>query len=158
MDPLLLVKAFSVALAAGALSFLLSEWRFYRRSFRSATNMLSGCPDNARLIRRTIGSALLLVMSALMFMGRLPQPGAHNPEQVLGLFYYWMSVLGLAMLLGLIALVDALSGVKKLGSVMSLEQARELSALAEQLRDAQADPALLEGLIVEDQDMRPHQA
>lgn len=146
MDPLILVKAFSVALATGALSFLMAEWRFYRRSFSKATDMLSGSPDTGRLLRRTVGSALLLAMSALIFMGRLPGPGQHAPDQVLGLFYYWMSVLGLALVLGMLALVDALAGVKKLGSVMSLEQARELSALAEQLREAQADPAMIEQL------------
>lgn len=158
VEPLFLVKAFSVALAAGALSFLMAEWRFYRRSFSKATDMLSGSPDTARLLRRTVGSALLLVMSALIFVGRLPEQGQSSPEQVLGLFYYWMSVLGLALVLGLVAMVDALAGVKKLGSVMSLEQAREMSALAEQLREAQADPAILEQLQLEDQDLRPDKA
>lgn len=158
MEPLFLVKAFSVALAAGALSFLMAEWRFYRRSFSKATDMLAGSPDTARLLRRSVGSALLLVMSALIFVGRLPTPGQTDPERVLGLFYYWMCVLGLALVLGLVALVDALAGMKKLGSVMSLEQARELSALAEQLREAQADPTLLEQLTIEDQDLRPDQA
>ena len=164
MDPLLLVKAFSIALAAGALSFLMAEWRYYRGSFSQATDMLSSSPDNARMIRRTVASALLLAMSALMFLGRLPEPGQTDPAQVLRLFYYWAAVLGLAMALGMIAMIDALSGVKKLGSVMSLEQAKELSALAEQLREAQAEsealpfryPALLEKLTVEDQDLRSH--
>ena len=112
----------------------------------------------------TVASALLLAMSALMFLGRLPEPGQTDPAQVLRLFYYWAAVLGLAMALGMIAMIDALSGVKKLGSVMSLEQAKELSALAEQLREAQAEsealpfryPALLEKLTVEDQDLRSH--
>jgi hypothetical protein len=153
---LTLVKAFSVALAAGALSFLLAEWRFYRNSFRKVPDMLSGSPDSGRLLRRTVGSALLVGMSAMMFMGRLPEPDHTAPEQVLHLFYYWAVVLGLAMALGLVAMIDALSGVKKLGSAVSLENARELSALAAQLREAQIDPALLEN--VEDQDLRPDQA
>lgn len=152
-----MVKAFAVVLATGALSFLLAEWRHYRKSFSRNRDMLSSSPDTPRLLRRTVGSAVLLVMSALMFVGRLPEPGQTDPDKVLGLFYYWMSVFGLAMGLGAIALVDALAGVKKLGSAMSVEQARELSALAEQLREAQADPALLEQL-VEDKDLRPDQA
>jgi hypothetical protein len=156
VDSLFLIKAFSVALAAGALSFLMAEWRHYRNSFSRATDWLSGSPDTARLLRRTVGSALLLAMSALIFMGKLPQPGSTDPDQVLKLFYYWVAVIGLAMALALVALADALAGVKKLGSAMSLEQARELSTLAEQLRDAQADPALLDTLTVEDQDLRPH--
>jgi hypothetical protein len=158
VEPLFLVKAFSVALVAGSLSFLMSEWRHYRKSFGRACGALGGAPDTGRLLRRTAGSALLLLMSALMFMGRLPEPGQTDPDKVLGLFYYWMSVLGLALVLGVIALVDALTGVKKLGSAISLEQARELSALAEQLREAKTDPSLLDKLIVEDQDLRSDQA
>ncbi len=158
MDALTLVKAFSVALAAGALSLLLSEWRFYRRSFRKVTEIFSAAPDMGRLLRRSVGSAILLVMSALMFAGRLPQKGVTEPAEALHLFYYWAAIMGLALLLGLIALADALSGVKKLGSAVSLEHARELSALSEQLRDAQIDPAQLELDIIEDQNLRPHQA
>jgi hypothetical protein len=154
VDPLFLVKAFSVVLATGALSFLLGEWRHYRNSFSRQRDMWCGSPDTPRLLRRTLGSAVLLVMSALMFMGRLPEPGQSDPEKVVGLFYYWMGIFGLAMVLGLIALVDALAGVKKLGSAMSVEQAREMSSLAEQLR--RADPALLEAF--ENQDLRPDQA
>lgn len=144
MHVLTLVKAFSVALAAGALSFLLAEWRFYRSSFRRVTDMLAAAPDTSRLLRRSVGSALLLAMSALMFVGRLPEKGQTDPEQVMQLFYYWAAIFGLAMALGLVAMFDALSGVKKLGSAVSLEQARELSTLAAQLREAQIDPALLE--------------
>lgn len=154
MDPLFLVKAFSVVLATGALSFLMAEWRHYRRAFRRNHDLLSTSPDTPRLLRRAVGSAVLLVMSALMFAGRLPEPGQSDPDKVLGLFYYWMCIFGLAMVLGLIALVDALAGVKKLGSAMSVEQARELSALAEQLR--QADPSLLEAF--ENQDLRADKA
>lgn len=146
MDALLLVKAFSVALAAGALSFLLSEWRYYRASFRGSNDLLAGRPDLFRLLRRAVGSAMLLAMAALIFFGKLPEPGQTNPEQVIRLFYYWVAVIGLAFMLALLALADAFAGVKKLGSVMTLEQAREMSTLAEQLRDAQADPALLEKL------------
>lgn len=146
MDALLIVKAFSVALAAGALSFLLSEWRHYRSSFGRGGDMLAGRPDLARLLRRAVGSALLLTMSALIFCGKLPEPGAADPDQVIRLFYYWVAVIGLALGLAVLAMVDALAGVKKLGSAMTLEQARELSALAEQLRQAKADPSSLEKL------------
>lgn len=158
MDALTLVKAFSVTLAAGALSFLLSEWRFYRRSFRKVTEIYSAAPDTARLFRRSVGSALLLVMSALMFAGRLPEKGVTDPAEALHLFYYWAAIMCLALLLGLVALADALSGVKKLGSAVSLEHARELSALTEQLREAQIDPAQFELDILEDQNLRPNQA
>ena len=106
--------------------------------------MLAAAPDTSRLLRRSVGSALLLAMSALMFVGRLPEKGQTDPEQVMQLFYYWAAIFGLAMALGLVAMFDALSGVKKLGSAVSLEQARELSTLAAQLREAQIDPALLE--------------
>lgn len=143
---MILLKAFSVVLAAGALALLLHEWRFYRRSFRGSVEMLSPAPDTARLLRRAVGSALLFTLSALLFGGKLPDPGVADQEQVMRLFFYWLSVSGLALLLGLLALVDAVAGVKKLGSLVSLEQARELSALAEQLRDAQVDPAALERL------------
>ena len=158
---LTLVKAFSVVLATGALSFLLAEWRFYRRSFRQACDMLSATPDTGRLLRRTVGSALLLVMSALMFAGRLPEKGVTDPAQAMHLFYYWTTIMALALALGVVAFVDALSGVKKLGSAVSLDQARELSALAEQLREAQVDPkelAELERVLSEDQNLRPNQA
>lgn len=147
MHVLTLVKALSVALAAGALSFLLAEWRHYRRAFSRAADVASGSPDTARLLRRSVGSALLLAMSALMFMGRLPEPGQSDPQQVLNLFYYWAAVFVLAMVLGVVAMVDAMAGVKKLGSAVSLEQARELALLAEQLRDAKS---------IEDQDLRPN--
>lgn len=133
------MKAFSVALAAGALSFLMSEWRYYRNSFRQASDMLATSPDTPRLLRRALGSGLLFVMSVLIFMGQLPAPGQTDPDQVMRLFYYWLVVIALAMTLAVLAVVDALSGVKRLGSVMSLEQARELSTLAEQLRSAQLD-------------------
>ena len=120
--------------------------------------MFSAAPDTGRLLRRTVGSALLLVMSALMFLGRLPEKGVTDSTEAMHLFYYWAAIMGLAMLLGLVAMADALSGVKKLGSAVSLEQARELSALTQQLRDAQIDPSQLELEILEDQDLRPHQA
>ncbi len=154
---LTLVKAFSVVLATGALSFLLAEWRFYRKSFRQVTDMFSAAPDTGRLIRRTVGSALLLVMSALMFVGRLPEKGLTDPTEAMHLFYYWIAIIALALTLGVIALVDALSGVKKLGSAVSLDQARELSVLAEQLREARIDPTELERKLLEDQDLRPNQ-
>lgn len=155
MDPLLLVKAFSVALAAGGLAFLLGEWRFYRKSFRQSRTMLSGSPDTGRLLRRSVGSALLVLMSALIFVGQLPQPGALDPSEAMRLFYYWVAVIGLALALAVVAIVDMISGVRRLGAVMSSDQARELSALAEQLRQAHADPSLLDKLTIEDQDLRP---
>lgn len=155
---LTLVKAFSVVLATGALSFLLAEWRFYRRSFGQLTNMLSSAPDTSRLMRRSIGSALLLAMSALMFMGRLPEKGVTDPAEAMQLFYYWLAIMGLALALGIVACIDAMSGVKKLGSAVSLDNARELSALAEQLREARVDPARFERELLEDQDLRANGA
>ncbi len=133
---LTLVKACSVALAAGALSFLIAEWRFYRTTFSNKTgpNFVPRVPDSARLIRRTVGSTLLFVMSLLMFLGRLPESHQVPAEDVLTMFYYWAAVFALAMLLTMIAFYDAVAGVKKISSMATLEQAKELSALAEQLR------------------------
>jgi hypothetical protein len=143
MQVLTLIKAVSVALAAGSLSFLLAEWRFYRRAFSEATNMTAVPPDTGRLIRRTFGSAILLTMSVLMFRGQLPQPGQSSPEEVLSLFYYWSAIVGLAMILAITALYDALRGVKHLGSYVTAMEGKELARLAKQLKHAEHDGELL---------------
>lgn len=139
MQVLVLIKAVSVALAAGALSFLLSEWRHYQKSFSAARTSRGPAPDMGRLMRRTFGSAILLVMSVLMFMGRLPEPGQSSPEEVLKLFYFWSAIVGLALLLGLTAMYDAVKGVKRLGSYVTAMEGRELASLAMQLKKAEAE-------------------
>ena len=143
MQVLTLIKAVSVALAAGALSFLLAEWRFYRRAFGETKDLASAGPDTGRLIRRTFGSAVLLAMSGLMFMGELPQSGQSSPEEVLKLFYYWSAIVGLAMVLAVTAVYDAMKGVKRLGNYVSTIEGRELSRLARQLKEAEQEGALL---------------
>lgn len=149
MHVLTLIKAFSIALAAGSLSFLLAEWRFYRNSFSAAKDMLAGTPDTGRLLRRTVGSTLLLVMSALMFMGELPDSANQSSEEVLKLFYYWASVVGLAVVLGCVAMYDAFAGVKRLSTYVSSVEGKELSALAEELRKANMDPELIPEVVDE---------
>ncbi len=143
MHVLTLIKAVSVALAAGALSFLLAEWRFYRNSFANASEMWGSSPDTGRLLRRTVGSSLLLLMSFMMFMGELPNSAAQSPDDVLKLFYYWAGVVGLAVLLGCVALYDAVAGVKRLGTIVSSEEGKELSALAAELRKANVNSELI---------------
>lgn len=138
-----MIKAVSIALAAGALSFLLAEWRFYRKTFGDTKDLSSAGPDTGRLVRRTFGSAVLLAMSVLMFMGKLPQPGHSSPEEVLKLFYYWSAIAGLALVLAATALYDALRGVKRLGNYVSSIEGKELSRLARQLKEAEQEGALL---------------
>lgn len=150
MQVLTLIKAVSVALAAGALSFLLTEWRFYKRTFAHADRLGDSGPDNGRLLRRSFGSAILLTMSVLMFLGRLPQPGS-TPDEVLGLFYYWSAIVGLALLLGVTALYDALRGVKRLGNYVTAMEGRELAQLAKQLKEAEHNIDFLGDEAFEDQ-------
>ncbi len=142
MQVLTLIKAVSVALAAGALSFILSEWRFYRKAFGSTKSMGAASPDTGRLLRRTFGSSVLLTMSILMFMGQLPQTGS-SPEEVLHLFYYWSAIVGLALVLAVTALYDAMRGVKRLGSYVSAMEGSELSELAKQLKKAELEGEIL---------------
>jgi hypothetical protein len=143
MQVLTLIKAVSVALAAGALSFLLAEWRYYKATFAKAREMTGPAPDTGRLMRRTFGSAILLVMSALMFLGKLPQPGQSSPDEVLHLFYYWSAIVGLALLLGMTALYDAMRGMKRLGNYVTAMEGRELATLAKQLKEAEVKGDLL---------------
>ncbi len=138
MDALTLMKALSVALVAGSASLLIYEWRFYKRSFLRQGSGIPGSPDTGRLVRRTVGSALLLTLAVLIFFGRLPESGSATPEQVMSLFYYWTSVLAIALLLGGLALYDALAGMRRLGGYMALVEGQEMTALAQQLREAQA--------------------
>lgn len=133
---LTLLKAVSVVLAAGSLSFLLSEWRVFRKAFSHRSAMVTAQPDTGRLLRRTVGSSMLLLMSILMFMGELPDHGRNSPDEVLHLFYYWATVVGLAVMLGMVALFDAFAGMKRLSTYVSTEEGKELSALADQLRKA----------------------
>ena len=139
MQVLTLIKAVSVALAAGALSFLLAEWRVYKSSFGQSRQFAGSGPDVGRLLRRSFGSAVLLVMSALMFMGRLPEAGQSTPDEVLHLFYYWSAIVGLALLLGMTAFYDAMRGMKRIGSYVSAVESRELATLAKQLKQAEID-------------------
>ena len=143
MQVLTLIKAVSVALAAGALSFLLAEWRYYKATFAKAREMTGPGPDTGRLMLRTFGSAILLVMSALMFLGKLPQPGQSSPDEVLHLFYYWSAIVGLALLLGMTALYDAMRGMKRLGNYVTAMEGRELATLAKQLKEAEVKGDLL---------------
>ena len=143
MQVLTLIKAVSVALAAGALSFLLAEWRHYKATFAKAREMTGSGPDTGRLMRRAFGSAILLVMSALMFLGKLPQPGQSSPDEVLHLFYYWSAIVGLALLLGMTALYDAMRGMKRLGNYVTAMEGRELATLAKQLKEAEVKGDLL---------------
>lgn len=143
MQVLTLIKAVSVALAAGSLSFLLAEWRFYRNAFGESRSLSCGAPDTGRLLRRTFGSAVLLTMAILMFVGELPSKGQDSPEQVLHLFYYWSAIVGLALVLAVTALYDALRGVKRLGNYVSAMEGRELARLAKQLKKAEAEGGLV---------------
>lgn len=152
MQVLTLIKAVSVALSAGALSFLLGEWRFYRRSFGQNKGLGSTAPDTSRLVRRTFGSAVLLTMSVLMFVGELPQKGQSSPEEVLHLFYYWSAIVGLALVLAVTALYDAMRGVKRIGNYVSALEGSELASLAKQLKDADLDNELLGVDAVEEED------
>lgn len=149
MQVLVLIKAVSVALAAGALSFLLAEWRHFKQSFSNQKTLGGPAPDNGRLMRRTFGSAILLTMSVLMFVGRLPEPGQSSPEEVLKLFYFWSAIVGLALLLGLTAMYDAVKGVKRLGSYVTAMEGRELATLAKQLKDAEAQGVLGDDVVEE---------
>jgi hypothetical protein len=73
-------------------------------------------------------------MSALMFLGKLPQSSGASPDEVLRLFYYWSAIVGLALVLAVTALYDALKGVKRLGSYVSAMEGEELARLAKQLK------------------------
>ena len=150
MQVLTLIKAVSIVLTAGALSFLLAEWRHYKRTFAQARRMTGPAPDTGRLMRRTFGSAILLAMSVLMFMGELPQPGQSSQEEVLNLFYYWSAIVGLALLLGLTAMYDAMRGIKRLGSYVTAIEGRDLATLAKQLKNAETEGELLGDHAVED--------
>lgn len=143
MQVLTFVKAISVALALGAVSFMLAEWRSYKKSFGPSRTLGSTVPDTSRLVRRTVGSALLLAMSALMFMGRLPEPGQASQAEVLHLFYYWSAIVILALGLGCLAVYDALAGVKKLEPYMSALEGQELSSLAKVLKKQDLESGLL---------------
>jgi len=143
MQVLTLIKAISVARAAGAMSFLLTEWRFYRRAFGEAKGFTCAPPDAGRLLRRTFGSAVLLTMSVLMFRGELPHAGQSSPKEVLSLFYYWSAIVGLALIMAVTALYDALRGVKHLGNYVTTLEGKELAALAKELKNAEIDGELL---------------
>ena len=142
MQVLTLIKAVSIALAAGALSCLLGEWRFYRQAFQRSESFSAVAPDTGRLLRRTFGSAVLLALSVLMFLGRLPDAGQTSQAEVFNLFYYWSAVVCLAMVLVVTATYDALRGVRNLSTYVTAMEGAELADLAKKLKNTELEAEL----------------
>ena len=92
-----------------------------------------------------------MAMSVLMFMGRLPQKGLSSPEEIMSLFYYRSAIVGLALVLAITALYDALSGVKRIGNYVSAMEGKELAQLAKQLKDVDDKGELLGADAVEEE-------
>lgn len=135
MSALVVIKAFSVVLALGSISLFLFEWKHYQNSLR-ATDKEEDAADRKRFLRRAVGAVMLFIASILIFGGRLPQPGEANPQELVGLFNYWLGILGITLLVGLIALLDILSGIKKIRSTIALDNARELALIEEHLKSS----------------------
>lgn len=137
MPVLTIVKGLAIGLALGAFSLFLYEWRYYHGlKFKAKPSDFDG-PDRGRLLRRTLGAIILFVLSVVLFFARLPQPGESDSQVVMALFSSWLVVLGLALILGGIAIADTLCGIRKLSAAIASENGHELAELQEQIKRAQ---------------------
>ena len=105
---------------------------FEMRSFRAEAD-----PDRHRRVRlgRRLATSLILITVGLMLhSGGDLAPSAGNPDEAVRQFYYWVTVLGLVLVVGGLALWDALDSLRGLAHHIEHIEKAELDSLREQLK------------------------
>lgn len=125
---LVLLKIFPAILIAGGVALLFWE----TKSFLKERDQV------VKLIRRLTGAVVLIVMAGMVFSGELPAPDEKDPTKTMELFRYWLIILGLAALLGTLAIWDALSGVRQLKNFVAQVEIEEMAHLREHLQQRNA--------------------
>lgn len=119
------LRLFPVGLIVGALVLGLAELRHY---LHERPHALRG-----RLLRRAGGAVLLVVLAVLVMLGRIPDQHTMPPEQVWSLFRHWLWVMGVALLLTLLAMWDALEGVRHLRGFFEGVEEEEIQKIQQHL-------------------------
>jgi hypothetical protein len=119
---------FPLALVIGAVYLLMMEIRYYPRLISY------GHPEKnlkVRLVRRVIGSILVIAVAGMIFYGlnfmSRPSPGIIHRQAE-----YWLTMMGLVILIVLLALWDVFDGLRyleRLSSQLSREDLEHLGAL-----------------------------
>ncbi len=118
-----LLKLFPALLIVGGVALLVWETRGFLRERDQVV----------KFVRRLTGAVVLIVMAGMVFAGELPDPTEKDPTKTMDLFRYWLVILGLAALLGTLAIWDALSGVRALKKFVAQVEVEEMAHLREHL-------------------------
>ncbi len=119
------LRLFPAGLILGALVLGVAEVRHYLHE-RPHT-------PRGRLLRRAGGALLLVVLAVLVMLGRIPDQHSMPPEQVWSLFRHWLWVMGIALVLTLLAMWDALEGVRHLRGFFEGVEKEEIEKIQQHL-------------------------
>lgn len=125
---LVLLKFFPAVLILGGLALFFFECRSYFKERQMV-----------KLLRRLTGAVVLIVMATMVFMGELPAADETDPSKTMDLFRYWLIILGLAALLGTLAIWDALSGVRQLKRFVAQVEVEEMAVLRQHLHSREVE-------------------
>jgi hypothetical protein len=89
--------------------------------------------QRGRFLRRATGAVLLLVLGVLVMLGRIPDQLTMPPDQVWTLFRHWLWVMAIALVLTLLALWDALEGVRHLRGFFEDVEKEEIKKIQQHL-------------------------
>lgn len=103
------------------------------RSYRAATSR--DRHSRVRLWRRLLTSALLVGVGVMLHLGRTLSPSGAAPTEVVGQFYYWVTVLALVALVGGLAVWDALDSVHRLAHQIERQERDDFERLRAHLAD-----------------------
>lgn len=97
-----------------------------------------GHPRWIRFVRRALGAASIAAIGLMLHFSKLPQHATR--ADVEPLTYYWMTVIGLALLAIFLAFWDVIDGIRHLRSHLEQEAHGELEILRSQLRNGKKQP------------------
>lgn len=124
-----LLRVFPVLLGIGGLVFLPLEIRALARE-RAA-----GRPRYLKFGRRCLGAAVLFGLAVMVYLGEVPT-SAEATAQTWSKFQHWLIVLGLTLFLMMLAVWDAIDGVKHLRTYLEDVEKEELQRIHEHLGQA----------------------
>ncbi|MGE0489739.1 MAG: hypothetical protein AB7S38_11055 [Vulcanimicrobiota bacterium] len=122
-----LLRIFPVLLFLGGVVFVPVEIRNFARE------KAQGQARPVKLIRRLLGAVVLAGLAAMVFFGELPKDAHQDAAATMAQFQYWLSVLGLAIFLGCLAVWDALDGFRHLRGYLARVESEEIEQLHRQL-------------------------
>lgn len=125
MVDFIFLRCFPIALMLGGVVLGTVEIRHYLHERPHA--------PRGRLLRRGVGAVLLLVLGVLVMLGRIPDQHSMPPDQVWSLFRHWLWVMAIALLLTLLAMWDALEGVRHLRGFFEDVEKEEIQKIQQHL-------------------------